>query len=126
MNPPVSASQMSKLRFMQQSQHTTQVLSLGVFSNGYVQKVVNNARTATPIESTRNSVITPIPLVNIAKRESVKRNRHTEGDVSAVKIKAIQSVEYASGSQLTVYSENKPAQILWFFASFSKKIKAIK
>lgn len=85
------------------------------FSNGYVQKVVNNARTATPSVASQNSVIVPIQLVNMAKRESVKRNRPTEGDVSVVKIKAIQSVEDAGGSQLSVYSENKPEQDIMVF-----------
>lgn len=58
------------------------------FSNGYVQKVVNNAQGAM---AANKSITTPIPLVNIAKQRSAAKFTNTHPtELSAVRIEAVQ------------------------------------
>lgn len=56
-------------------------------SNGYVQKVVNNAQGSI---AAYKSITTPIPLVNIAKRSPVKTVHTPQTELSAVSVKAVQ------------------------------------
>lgn len=55
------------------------------FSNGYVQKVMSNAKvTLAPVDNLK-SAIDPIPLVNIGKRSLIKYSATTMVDASPIR-----------------------------------------
>lgn len=75
------------------------------FSNGYVQKVVNNAQGSM---AANKSIIAPIPLVNIAKRSAVKATNILSTELSAIQIKAEQNDEQMLTK--SVYADDRSAQ----------------
>ncbi|MGB7816297.1 MAG: lytic transglycosylase domain-containing protein [Methylotenera sp.] len=84
------------------------------FSNGYVQKVVNNSRSVAPTEVAQKSVIMPIPLVSTPKRPAVKTASTVMADVPALKIKTAKA-EAVEASPNSVYSEAKQEQSIMVY-----------
>jgi len=90
------------------SAYNTGSFTKGV-SNGYVQKVINNAQINTSAVK-QNSEITPIPLVNISKSVSQKRTSRESKEEAIVKLKTTAPIEQYEIRQPIVYGENKPEQ----------------
>ncbi|MFA7351247.1 MAG: lytic transglycosylase domain-containing protein [Methylotenera sp.] len=77
------------------------------FSNGYVQKVMINAKSSTV---PNKSIISPIPLINIAKRTPASSSNTVATELSAVKIKAVQSNSESQVSPRSVYGSEQSTQ----------------
>lgn len=90
------------------SAYNTGSFTKGV-SNGYVQKVINNAQINTSAVK-QNSEITPIPLVNISKSVSQKHTSRESKEEAIVKLKTTAPIEQYEIRQPIVYGENKPEQ----------------
>ena len=58
------------------------------FSNGYVQRVLNNVPKEVPAIETQKAVIAPIALVSNAKREEAEAKKTTLQSNEVVKLKA--------------------------------------
>jgi len=69
------------------SAYNTGSLTRG-FSNGYVNKVLNNARDSNQASLANQSEINPIALKNISNRSSSVENKADERGTQAVKLKA--------------------------------------
>lgn len=83
-------------------------------SNGYVQKVINNAQAFQPVV-TRNLEISPIPLVNMSKSASPKHVARDLRETVAVKLKTAEQTDLYESRQPNVYSENKPGQSIMVY-----------
>lgn len=76
------------------------------FTNGYVQKVVNNAQPIKEARQVKSTVIAPIRLINVAKTKPEKTLKNVSGDMAAVKVKALSAEEAANDNQQVVYEQN--------------------
>lgn len=80
------------------------------FSNGYVQKVVNNARATSPASLANQSVIKPIPLRNIGQSASGKDNKVDDSNAQAVKLRALMPDEITPIETNHVYGNEATRQ----------------
>ncbi|PKO47047.1 MAG: conjugal transfer protein [Betaproteobacteria bacterium HGW-Betaproteobacteria-22] len=80
------------------------------FNNGYVQKVVNNARAVSPTGSVNQSEIKPIPLKNIGKIRQDKAAQMGESVAQTVKLRALPPSDIAPLGVGDVYGNSATGQ----------------
>jgi type IV secretion system protein VirB1 len=80
------------------------------FTNGYVQKVVNNAQPIKEARQVKSAVIAPIRLINVAKTKPENTINNGSVDIAAVKLKSLSAEEAANDNQQVVYEENLTAR----------------
>jgi type IV secretion system protein VirB1 len=77
------------------------------FSNGYVQKVLNNAPAEVVASGKRNAAITPIAVVNKENAAAVKQKIATQDSNDVVKVEVSKEVE---NTALNVYGSAESAE----------------
>lgn len=75
------------------------------FRNGYVQKVVNNSQVQAVVKPVQHSAINPIRLINLAKKEPVKKTKTESIDAESVKL-GVMLTETETDRSVVVYGEN--------------------
>lgn len=80
------------------------------FSNGYVQKVINNAKDITKLNVEDKSGIEPIGLIDTTKQMSAKSVTIDLAEMPVVKVKRVKSEHNNEVKLHSVYANEQPVQ----------------